>query len=77
MGNAAEVLGYGVWCKSHHLTIFPRLPLGYSWIKFWKMQYQRIQKILKEKLGKDQAVGFGFHMLWLYYIRELRYYEYI
>lgn len=42
-----------------------------------QIQEQFTGEILQNKLGKGQGVDIGFHMLQLYYIRELQYYEYI
>lgn len=82
MGNAAEPLRSGTWAKHHHLTIslqFVDCSLVILGLDFEKCSIRefKCKRILQQKLGKDQAVDFGFHMLQLYYIRELRYYEYI
>ena len=82
MGAAAELLRSDTWARSHYLAISPRsvdypsIILGLN-VEKCSIKGSKCKRILQKKLGKDQAVDIGFHILQLYYIRELRYYEYI
>lgn len=82
MGAAAELLRSGIRARRHYSAIspwsvdFPSIILGLN-VEKSSIEGFKPKRIFQKKLEKDQAVDIGFHMLQLYYIRELRYYEYI